>query len=150
MRIAIGCDHRGFNLKKAIMEYLTQSGHIYEDFGCYNLTPVDYPDVAIRVSRAVAQGRFDLGILICSTGIGMSIVANKIASIRAALCQDIFSARRAKEHNNANILCLGESIVGAGLAQEIVKAFLSTEFEGGRHARRLDKITLIEKEFPTI
>lgn len=148
MRIAIGCDHRGLNLKKQIMELLSELGHKYEDFGCYDTGSVDYPDIGGKVAQAVAQGRVDHGILICNTGIGMSIVANKVPGIRAALCHDTFSAQRSRAHNDANVLCLGEWVVGEGLAKEIVKAYLATEFEGGRHARRLEKVRELERKGP--
>lgn len=145
MRIAIGCDHRGLNLKKQIMELLSGLGHEYEDFGCYDTCSVDYPDIGGNVAQAVAQGRMDHGILVCSTGIGMSIMANKIPGIRAALCHDTFSAQRSRAHNNANVLCLGEWVVGEGLAKEIVKVYLAAEFEGGRHAQRLEKVRALEE-----
>ncbi|MFH1031897.1 MAG: ribose 5-phosphate isomerase B [Chloroflexota bacterium] len=138
MRIAIGCDHRGLELKKSVIKLITAAGHSYEDFGCKTTDPVDYPDIAVKVAKAVAKGDFDKGILICNTGIGMCIAANKIKGIRAALCHNDFCARMARQHNDANILCLGaaESKEIAG----IVNTFLSEEFEGGRHQRRLDKI----------
>ena len=143
MHIAIGCDHRGLNLKQSIIELVTQSGHSYDDFGCYTTDSVDYPDIAQKVAEAVARGDSEYGVLICSTGIGMSIAANKVKGIRAALCHDAFTARRARQHNDANILCLGE-----GLAQdtvrEIIDAFLTSQFEGGRHQRRLDKVRAME------
>ena len=143
MRIAIGCDHRGLNLKQPILNLITEMGHTYEDFGCYTAEPVDYPDIAKKVAEAIANGSFERGILICSTGIGMSIAANKVRGVRAALCYDAFSARRARQHNDANILCLG-----AGLKQdiipEIVQVFLDTDFEGGRHSQRVDKIKAME------
>ena len=140
MRIAIGCDHRGLNLKRVIAGLLSEEGHSYEDFGCYDTASVDYPDIGGRVAQAVAEGRFDHGILVCSTGIGMSMVANKVPGVRAALCHDAFSARRSREHNNANVLCLGEWIVGEGLAREIVSAYLGAQFQGERHAQRLEKM----------
>ena len=140
MRIAIGSDHAGFGLKQAVMSLLSELGHSYEDFGCYNTISVDYPDIAQPVSEAVLQGKFQHGILICSTGIGMSIAANKVSGIRAALCHDTFSARRAREHNDANVLCLGESVTGQGLARDVVATYLVAEFVGGRHARRVEKI----------
>ncbi len=145
MLIAIGCDHRGLNLKMAIMELLSELGHEYEDFGCYDTGSVDYPDTGGKVAQAVARGRVDHGILVCSTGIGMSIVANKVPGVRAALCHDTFSAQRSRAHNDANVLCLGEWVVGEGLAKEIVKAYLAAEFEGGRHARRLEKVRALEE-----
>ena len=140
MRIALGCDHRGLNLKQAIASLVSGAGHNCEDFGCYNAASVDYPDIARKVAEAVAGGEFDRGILICSTGIGMSITANKVKGIRAALCHNPFTACRARQHNDANVLCLGSDIVGQGMAEETVRVFLDTGFEGGRHARRLDKI----------
>jgi ribose 5-phosphate isomerase B len=143
MRIAIGCDHRGLDLKQSIMKQIAEIGHSCEDFGCYTADSVDYPDIAQKVAEKVARGDFERGILICDTGIGMSIAANKVKGIRAALCHDAFSARRARRHNDTNVLCLG-----AGRAQdtvrEIIDVFLNTEFEGGRHQRRLDKITAME------
>jgi len=143
VRIAIGCDHRGLNLKQFIIKLITEAGHNYEDFGCYTTDAVDYPDIARKVAESVANGDFECGILICNTGIGMSIAANKVKGIRAALCCDVFSAQRARQHNDANILCLG-----VGQAQdklhEIIDAFLTSEFEGGRHLRRLNKIKDME------
>ena len=144
MRIAIGSDHAGFALKQIVIGILTESGHSYEDFGCYSNTSVDYPDFGRPVAEAVSQGKFDRGILICASGIGMCIVANKIAGIRAAVCHDTFSARRARAHNDVNILCLGEWVIGQGLMREVVTTYLSTEFAGGRHARRVEKIRAIE------
>jgi ribose 5-phosphate isomerase B len=145
MRIAIGCDHRGLTLKKKIIELLQELGYEYDDLGCYDTSSVDYPDIGIKVAQAVAQRRVDHGILICSTGIGMSMVANKLPGVRAALCQDTFSAQRSREHNDANILCLGEWVVGEGLAKDIVKAYLAADFEGGRHAERLEKLRALEE-----
>ncbi len=146
MRIAIGCDHNGFNLKQWIISLLTEMGNSYEDFGCYDSGSVDYPDIGRAVAESVAQGRFDHGILICSTGVGMCIIANKVPGVRAALCHDTFSARRAREHNDANILCLGGSVVGQGVVREIVTTYLNSQFVGGRHARRLEKIQAMETE----
>ncbi len=146
MRIAIGCDHRGLNLKRVIADLLSEEGRSYEDFGCYDTAAVDYPDIGGRVAQAVAEGRFDHGILVCSTGIGMSIVANKVPGVRAALCHDDFSARRSREHNDANVLCLGEWVVGEGLAREIVRAYLGAQFQGGRHAQRLEKVKEWERQ----
>ena len=143
MRIAIGCDHRGLELKQAVMKLLAEAGYEYEDFGCYTTESVDYPDIARKVAEAVAKGDFERGILLCDTGIGMSIASNKVRGIRAALCHDAFAARRARQHNDANVLCMG-----AGRAQdtigEIIEAFLNTGFEGGRHLRRLNKIKALE------
>ena len=143
MRIAIGCDHRGLNLKQFVMKLLTEMGYIYEDFGCYTTDSVDYPDIAKKVAEAVAKGNFEQGILICDTGIGMSITANKVKGVRAALCHDAFSARRARQHNDANILCLGTELEPE-VIREIIEAYLTSEFEGGRHLRRLNKIKTME------
>ena len=145
MRIAIGCDHRGLKLKQLVMKLLTEVGQSYEDFGCHTADSVDYPDIAKKVAEAVAEGSFDRGILICGTGIGMCISANKIRGIRAASCHDVFCARRARQHNDANILCLGgDREQGQDTIREIVEAFLTTDFEGGRHQHRLDKIKDLE------
>jgi len=143
MRIAVGCDHRGLNLKQFVIKLIAEAEHSYEDFGCYTADSVDYPDIAQKVGEAVAKGDFECGILICGTGIGMSIAANKVKRIRAALCHDVFSARRARQHNDANILCL-RAQEEQGLIPEIVEAFLTGEFEGGRHQRRVDKIRDME------
>jgi ribose 5-phosphate isomerase B len=145
MRIAIGNDHWGMELKQTIIKLLTDSGHSYEDFGCYTTDSVDYPDFAKKVAEAVARGDFERGILICNNGIGMSVAANKVKGIRAALCYTAFNARRTRQHQDANVLCLG-----AGKEQvqepvaEIVNAFLTGDFEGGRHQRRIDKIKAME------
>jgi len=143
VHIAIGCDHRGLNLKRFVIGLITEMGHSYHDFGCYTTAPVDYPDIAKKVAEAVAEGHFEQGILICDTGIGMSIAANKVKGIRAALCHNAFSARRARQHNDANILCLGVEL-GQDKISEIVEAYLTTEFEGGRHMPRLNKIKAME------
>ena len=140
MRIAIGCDHRGLNLKQAIIRSLSEAGHQFEDAGTNDTASVDYPDIAVKVGREVLKGDAEYGILICGSGIGMCIAANKIKGIRAANCNDIFCARRSRAHNNANVLCLGGDILADVLALEIVNTFISTEFLGGRHQRRLDKI----------
>ena len=140
MRIAIGCDHRGLNLKQAIIKSLSETGHKFEDVGTNDTASVDYPDIAVKVGREVSKGNAEYGILICGSGIGMCIAANKIKGIRAANCNDIFSVRRSRAHNNANVLCLGSDILGEVLALEITTIFLSTDFLGGRHQRRLDKI----------
>ena len=145
MKIALGCDHRGLGLKREVMKFLQQSGYDCKDFGCYRAKAVDYPDFARKVGQAVASGEFDQGILICSSGIGMSIAANKIAGVRAALCCDTFAAERARRHNNANILCLRGEKVKVEKSLEIVKTYLSTAFEGGRHIPRLEKIKELEK-----
>ncbi len=147
-RIAVGCDHRGFALKELIMPFLQNAGHSYQDFGCYSTDPVDYPDIAQKVGEAVASGNFDQGILICNTGIGMSIAANKIKGVRAALCHNAFAAQRARQHNDANVLCLGGEDIDTKSALEIVKTFLATDFEGGRHLQRVNKIRALEGDSP--
>ncbi len=144
--IAIGCDHRGFGLKERIIAWLQNEGYSYQDFGCYSTEPVDYPDIAQKVGEAVARGSFDQGILICSTGIGMCMAANKIKGVRAALCHNVFAAQRARQHNDANVLCLGGEDVDTSVALEIVKTFLTTDFEGGRHTRRVSKIRALESD----
>ena len=146
MRIAIGCDHRGLKLKNLVIKILTESGHTHHDFGCYTTDSVDYPDIAKKVAEAVARGDFERGILICGTGIGMCIAANKVRGIRAAMCLDTFCALRARQHNDANILCLGaeQEPNAPETLREIVDTFLTTDFEGGRHQQRLDKIKNME------
>ncbi len=143
--IAIGCDHGGFKLKGAVIDFLKQSGYEFKDFGTDSEQSCDYVDYAKKVAFAVANGECDRGILICGTGIGMSIAANKVKGIRAAHCTDYFSAKYTRMHNDSNIICIGERITGAGLALELIKVFLETEFEGGRHAIRVAKIAELEK-----
>jgi ribose 5-phosphate isomerase B len=143
MSIVVGCDHRGINLKQFIIRLITEAGHDYKDFGCYTTDPVDYPDIARKVAEAVARGDFRQGILICDTGIGMCIAANKVKGIRAALCHDVFAAQRARQHNDANILCLSAQSSEDSVS-EIVGAYLMAEFEGGRHVPRLNKIRSME------
>jgi len=144
--IAVGSDHGGFGLKTAVKELLIERGFTVEDFGTDNGNSVDYPDFGEKVAREVSAGKFEKGILICGTGIGMSIVANKFPGVRAALVTDPFMARMAKEHNNANILVLGERVLAESEAREIVATWLDAAFEGGRHQGRLDKIASLEKE----
>jgi ribose 5-phosphate isomerase B len=143
MKIAVGSDHRGLELKKFIMKLVTDMGHSCEDFGSYTSDPVDYPDIAKKVAEAVAGGDFERGVLICDTGIGMCIAANKVKGIRAARCLSTFDARRARQHNDANVLCLAAQD-GPDAVSEIVTAYLTSEFEGGRHQRRLDKVRAME------
>ena len=143
MRIAIGCDHRGLDFKQSVIRLITGAGHSCEDKGCYTAESVDYPDIAREVAGTVAGGDFDYGVLICGTGIGMSIAANKVRGIRAALCHDAFTAAQARQHNDANVLCLAAEGNQAA-AVEIVDTFLTTPFEGGRHQLRLDKIKAME------
>ncbi|MDY6906897.1 MAG: ribose 5-phosphate isomerase B [Chloroflexota bacterium] len=144
MDIAIGCDHRGLDLKRHLIGCLAEMGHTPLDMGCYDEGAVDYPDIAAATAGAVAQGRCRHGILICATGIGMSMAANKVPGVRAALCHQPLSASRSREHNDANVLCLGASGLGEDVATDIVKAYLEAEFEGGRHAARVEKIRAIE------
>lgn len=143
--IAIASDHAGFALKEEVIKHLTETGVEFEDLGPYNNDSVDYPEYAEKLSNAVVEGKFDKGILICGTGIGMSMAANKVDGIRAACCSDYFSAKATRLHNNANVLCFGERVVGAGLACELVDVFLNTQYEGGRHQHRLDKMHQIEE-----
>ena len=144
MRIAIGSDHRGFELKQDLMKYLENAEFQYNDFGAYSTDSVDYPDIAQAVGRAVGDGEYEYGILICGTGIGMCIAANKMKKIRAALCSDPFDAERARQHNDANIVCLSAEKTKKELAWDIVKTFLSTQFEGGRHLQRVKKLHSVE------
>jgi ribose 5-phosphate isomerase B len=143
MKVAVGSDHRGIDLKKKIIDILTNAGYICVDCGSYSSDPVDYPDIAKKVGEAVAQQGIDRGILICDTGIGMSIAANKIKGIRAALCYDAFCSYRARLHNDANVLVLGARYAEKEL-NEILEKFFHTEFEGGRHEARLDKVRALE------
>lgn len=144
MRIALGNDHRGLKLKRALIEFLNDLGYSYLDFGTNSTESVDYPDFARPVARAVSSGEYTFGILICGTGIGMCIAANKVKGIRAALCRSVHDAVRARAHNNANILCLEGEDFQISVSQEIVKAFLETPFEGGRHISRIEKISDME------
>lgn len=143
--LAIGSDHGGFELKGHIVEHLKEKGIEVKDYGVYCEDSVDYPDCAKPVCEAILNGSAELGILICGTGIGISMAANKFHGIRAALCGDVFSAKMAKEHNNANIICLGGRVTGRELACMIVDTFLEAKFQGGRHQQRIDKIHAIEK-----
>ncbi|MEE1007360.1 MAG: ribose 5-phosphate isomerase B [Acutalibacteraceae bacterium] len=144
MKIAIGCDHGGFEHKNAIAEHLKERGFSVTDFGIYENKSVDYPEIALKVANSVAAGENTLGILVCGTGIGMSMAANKVNGIRAAAVSDHFSAKYTRLHNNANILCLGGRVIGIGTALELADLFVDTEYEGGRHQKRLDMITEIE------
>ncbi len=146
LKIAISSDHGGNNLRKEIMALLDELGFSYEDFGPQDDSSVDYPDYAKPVSEGVASGNFDKGILICGTGIGMSIAANKVKGIRCALVHDVFSAKATRCHNDSNIIAMGERVIGPGLAREIVATWLQTDFEGGRHERRIEKITALEEQ----
>ncbi len=145
MKIVIGSDHGGFRLKNEIISHLKDKKIEYKDLGTYSDESVDYPDFGQAVGLAVASGEFDRGIVICGTGIGISIAANKVPGIRAALCGDCFSAKASREHNDANVLALGERVIGTELAKMIVDIWLETEFAGGRHEKRVNKIKEIEK-----
>ncbi len=140
MLYAVACDHAGLPLKAVLIEELRSHGHQVEDLGTTTTESVDYPLYAVKVARAVEAGAADMGLLICGTGTGMALTANKAASVRAVAVSESFSARMAREHNDANILCLGARVVGPGLAVEILRAWLSAEFQGGRHARRVQMI----------
>ena len=146
MRVSIACDHRGFKLKENLKEFLSKEGLTIDDKGPSNEESVDYPDFASLVARQVSEGLCDRGILICSTGIGMSIVANKFPHVRAALCPDVETAVQCREHIDANVLVLAGSRIGSEEAKLIVKTWLGTPFQGGRHQRRLDKIAAFEKQ----
>ena len=145
MKVAVGCDHGGFALKETVLGALEEVKVEYKDFGCSSEEPVDYPDIAGEVACAVASGEYDRGVLMCGTGIGMSIAANKVKGIRAAHCEEVVSARLSRAHNNANVLTLGGRILGPALAAAIVKEWIRTEFDsGGRHSRRVSKIARLE------
>lgn len=148
MKIALGSDHGGYRLKEEIKSFVQSLGHQVEDVGCDCADSVDYPDYALPVCRKVVAGEADRGIAICGTGIGMSIAANKVPGIRCALVHDMFSAKATREHNDSNVLAMGERVIGPGLAQEIVKVWLETEFSGSeRHVKRLNKIKSMEDEY---
>lgn len=146
MKIAIGSDHAGFPLKEAIREYLEEKEMDYVDCGVYDTNSADYPVQAKKTCERITSGECDRGILCCGTGIGISMAANKVKGIRAACCSDYFSAKYTRLHNDANVLCLGARVIGVGAALELVEVFLNTDFEGGRHQRRVDLIADIEKE----
>lgn len=147
MKIAIACDHGGLNLKNEIKKELEAKGHKVVDFGTNTADSCDYPDYALPAAEAVANGECERGIVVCSTGIGVSIVANKVPGVRCAHCHDTYCAEFTRLHNNSNVLALGEKVVGVGYALKIVNTFIETEFEGGRHQRRVDKITAIERKY---
>lgn len=148
MKIAVACDHGGLVLKNSLLKYLRENGYEVEDFGTCTEDSCDYPDIALPAAEAVARGECERGILICSTGIGVSIAANKVKGIRCAHCHDTYSAKYTRLHNDANMLAFGQKIIGDGLMLEIVNIFLNTEFEGGgRHKRRVDKIAAIEEKY---
>ena len=145
MKIVVGSDHGGIHLKEVLKQHLTERGIEVDDAGTYTEESCDYPDIAVKVCREITEGKADRGVLVCGTGIGMSMAANKVDGIRAALCGDVFSATMSREHNDANVICLGERVLGPGLAVCILDAWLDTKFAGGRHARRVNKIMDIEK-----
>ena len=145
--IAIGSDHGGFALKQEIMEHLKENGIEYKDYGCYDESSCDYPVYAKKVANAIVSGECEKGILICGTGIGISLAANKVPGIRCAVVSDVFSAKMSKAHNDANMLSLGERVLGRGLALEIVDAWINTEFEGDRHSKRVNMIKEIEERY---
>ncbi|WP_457570256.1 ribose 5-phosphate isomerase B [Desulfurobacterium sp.] len=147
MKIALASDHGGFRLKEVIKNYLDELGIEYVDFGTYSEESVDYPDYALKAAESIINGETDRGIFICGTGIGISIAANKVPGIRAALCYNIFAAEMSRRHNNANVLALGGRVIGDELAKSIVKTWLDTPFDGGRHERRVNKIAEIERKF---
>jgi ribose 5-phosphate isomerase B len=147
LKVAVGADHAGYDLKREITVALKEQGHEVADFGTHSPEPVDYPEIALGVARAVARGEADRGVLVCGTGIGTSIVANKVRGIRAALCHDPFSARMTREHNDSNVLCLGARVIGPSLALEVLRVWLGGAFEsGGRHQRRVERIAEIEAD----
>lgn len=146
MKLVLGCDHGGFQLKTHLLKELEKTGHQVTDVGTFTTDSVDYPDIAVGLARRVAEGEFPLGFLVCGTGQGMAMTANKVHGVRAAVASDTFSAKMARAHNDANVLCLGERVVGNGLAMELVGAFLATAFEGARHERRVDKIRQLDSQ----
>ncbi|OEF96769.1 ribose 5-phosphate isomerase B [Desulfuribacillus alkaliarsenatis] len=147
MKIAIAADHGGFSLKEEIKELLHKLGHEVHDFGTSNCESVDYPDYGLPAAEGVSEKRFDRAILICGTGLGMAIVANKVPGVRAVVVHDTFSAKATRQHNDSNVLAMGARVIGPGLALDIVSVWLETEFEGGRHQGRLDKIAAIEQKY---
>ena len=144
MKIALGCDHGGYALKEQIKTWIAQMGHETEDFGCYNLDSCDYPDFGAAAARSVSEGKCEMGIVVCTTGIGISIAANKIKGIRCAHCADCLQAQLTRQHNNANMMAIGAGFTGPNMAKQMVEVFLSTEFEGGRHERRVNKMMELE------
>lgn len=147
MKIAVGCDHAGLKMKNTIISSLSDMGYEYTDFGTYDENSCDYPDYALKVAEAVAQGDCERGIIVCGTGIGVSIVANKVKGIRCAHCTDTFSAKACREHNDANVITFGDRISGIGVVLDCVKLFLETPFSGGRHVKRVEKIKAVEEKY---
>ena len=146
MKIAIGSDHGGYDLKEQVKTWLQEMGHEVEDFGCHGKESCDYPDFGAAAARAVASGQCEKGVVICTTGIGISMTANKVKGIRCALCGDPWSAEMTRRHNDANMLAMGAGVVGPQLARQILEAFLTHDFEGGRHQRRGDKLMALENQ----
>ncbi|MCD7892270.1 MAG: ribose 5-phosphate isomerase B [Erysipelotrichaceae bacterium] len=146
MKIAVACDHGGFRLKNVLIQEMKNQGYEVVDFGTYNEDSCDYPDYAVKAARAVASGDCEKGVVVCGTGIGVSMTCNKVHGIRCALCHDVFSAKATRAHNDANMLAMGQRVIGEGLAVEILNAWLNTEFEGGRHVQRIEKMMKIEGE----
>ena len=144
MKIALGCDHGGYELKEYIITVIEKMGHEAADFGCHSLDSCDYPDFGAAAAKAVAAGECDMGIVVCTTGIGISIAANKVKGIRCAHCTDVLSAEMTRRHNNANVLAMGAGLTGTNVALRMVEVFLNTEFEGGRHQRRVDLLDAIQ------
>lgn len=144
MKVALGCDHAGYSLKEMVASWLRRDGHEVLDEGTFSETSCDYPEFALRVARRVTAGDADRGIVICATGVGMAMAANKVPGIRAAVCNDLYTARYSRLHNDANVLAMGARVIGPGVAEEIVHAWMETPFEGGRHSRRLQKMEEIE------
>ena len=144
MKIALGCDHGGYDLKQHVIKVLERLGHEAEDFGCFSKESCDYPDFGAAAAKAVAAGKCDRGIVICTTGIGISIAANKVKGVRCAHCADCLQAEMPRRHNDANMMAIGAGFTGPNMAERMVEAFLSTEFEGGRHARRVEKMMALE------
>ena len=144
MKIALGCDHGGYDLKQHVVKVLERLGHEAEDFGCFSKESCDYPDSGSAAAKAVAEGKCDRGIVICTTGIGISIAANKVKGVRCAHCADCLQAEMTRRHNDANMMAIGAGFTGPSMAERMVEVFLSTEFEGGRHARRVDKMMALE------
>ena len=146
MKIALACDHGAYDLKETIKAHLTEKGYEVKDFGCFDKSSCDYPDFAAPAAKAVASGECDMGVLTCTTGIGVSITANKIKGIRCALLGDLMSARLTREHNDTNMMAIGAGFTGKNMAERMVEVFLTTEFEGGRHERRVNKMMALEQE----
>lgn len=146
MHVSVGSDHAGLNLKRTLIEALLAAGHTVEDVGTHSAASCDYPDFAVAVARHVAAGAAERGLLVCGSGLGMAIAANKVPGVRAVTVSDTFSAHASREHNDANVLCLGERVVGAGLATDILNVWMRASFEGGRHAGRVAKINALDQE----